>query len=1001
MVVGGLVVILLLAAFALPLLFKDRIKQAVDEALEASINAEINYGDFDLSLFQGFPNLSVSVNDLSVIGNDRFEGDSLISTEKLSIAINPVQAIFSDKLEIKSIEIFNPRLQVLVLEDGTANYQIAKEDSTAQQEDSNYQFGIDNWLIENGTLIYKDDQTGFNIELNEVNHRGSGNFSQDIFDLNTSSTLHIVDLQYQNLSYVSDKKVVADVILEMDLPTSTYKFKQNEVSINEFSFGFDGWLSMPEASDDILMDISFATKQNDFSSLLSCIPGMYTEEFENIQTDGLVSMIGKLDGTYNTSQIPKIDFSLNVEDGMFHYPDLPTAVDNINFDLNIVNSDGLIDNTLVNIQQLSLNMGDNPLNGSLKIDGFDTPEIDAKLAAAMDLSQLSNMIPMDGTMVTGDFGIDLEASGIYDSAAQTFPRIDADLQLNNGYIKSDEFPESLENIHINSTITNNSGHLPETRIEVPDFSFSIDNEKFGGNLVLVNPNNFSWDMAIAGGVDLEKIDKILSLEDMSLKGKLRGSLTSAGNMSNLEAENYAAIPTSGDFEVENFYYQDEDLSHPLEIRTGRASFSPNDIKLVDIEATTGSSDFGIDGMVSNYLNFLLKENAELTGSLVVQSQNIDLNEWMTESSEDESEPLSVLEIPDNLDLDLRAEAGKVDYDNMELRNLKGQILIKNAEAKLRNLSFNSLGGGFLVNGSYQPADLKHPKYELDVEMQQVGFKEAFNSFNTVKAFAPVAQFLQGKFSSNFSMNGELQPDMMPNLSTVSLDGLVNIATAILSAKDSKLVQGLSGMTQFESSPKEFSLEDVIMAIKINNGQMEVAPFSANFGEYQTMVSGSTGIDGKMNFLLNMELPAGVVGKSVNQGIANLTGNDQPVDDKVNLNIKLAGSYLSPSFGLDGLQSQNTTAGQAKYAVDQKKQEVKDSLELRAEEETQKITEAAQQGLDSLLIGNSKDSTTNTAIQNATKELVNKDKVNDVLNLFKKKKKTTVDNDSTKDSENLP
>jgi hypothetical protein len=304
---------------------------------------------------------------------------------------------------------------------------------------------------------------------------------------------------------------------------------------------------------------------------------------------------------------------------------------------------------------------------------------------------------------------------------------------------------------------------------------------------------------------------------------------------------------------------------------------------------------------------------------------------------------------------------------------------------MHDLSFNSLGGGFLVSGTYDPRNLAHPKFNLGIEMQEVAFKEAYNSFNIVKTLAPVAQLINGNFSTNLKLNGELQPDMMPSLGTLSANGLVNVVSAALSARESKLMQGFAEVTQFQSGPAEFNLNNVVMAVKIKNGQMDVAPFAVTFGDYQTMVSGSTGIDGTMNFMLNMEVPAGVVGTSVNQAIANLTGNDQPVNDKVNLNLKLSGSYEDPQFSVGGLQGESTTAGLAKSAVSQKSKAAKDSAAIVIDEQTQKLTETAQQQLDSLVVSSIEDSTASESVKSAAKDLINKEKVEGVLDIFKKKK----------------
>jgi hypothetical protein len=280
---------------------------------------------------------------------------------------------------------------------------------------------------------------------------------------------------------------------------------------------------------------------------------------------------------------------------------------------------------------------------------------------------------------------------------------------------------------------------------------------------------------------------------------------------------------------------------------------------------------------------------------------------------------------------------------------------------------------------------------MDVQIQKVAFKEAFKTFNTGKVLAPIAQFITGDFSSSLKFDGTLKPDMTPALGTLNASGLVNIVSAAISGTDSKLIQGLTSLTNFQDAPQVFKLSDVIMAVKIRDGQMDVAPFTANFGDYTTQVSGSTGIDGTMNFLLNMDVPAGVVGRSVNQAIAELTKSDQPVSDKIKVNLRLAGTYDDPKFSLGGVQDENSTAGAVKSAVDQVSQEAKDSAQAIVEEQTQKVTESAKKQLDSLINDQIADSASQEAVKEVTKDLLDKENVDGVLDLFKRKgaKKDTV------------
>src|SRR5690606_13951474 len=112
----------------------------------------------------------------------------------------------------------------------------------------------------------------------------------------------------------------------------------------------------------------------------------------------------------------------------------------------------------------------------------------------------------------GNYAIDLKAKGIYDSLKKTIPAIHADVSLVNGFVKSAEFPIPLENMKFTSNVKNTSGNMAETVIRVDDFSMLMEGETFRADLLLQNLNDYTWDLKVVGGIDLEKITKIFPVE---------------------------------------------------------------------------------------------------------------------------------------------------------------------------------------------------------------------------------------------------------------------------------------------------------------------------------------------------------------------------------------------------------------------------------------------------------------------------------------------------------
>src|SRR5690606_6237045 len=142
-------------------------------------------------------------------------------------------------------------------------------------------------------------------------------------------------------------------------------FKDNTARVNDFAFQADGWLKLNE--EDMEMDLTFDTPENSFKSLLSLVPGVYKEGFENIRTEGELAFSGAVKGTYSETTMPAFNLILQVKDAMFQYPDLPTAISNINVDLAVDNKDGVIENTVLNLKHFHLHLASNPIDARVVV----------------------------------------------------------------------------------------------------------------------------------------------------------------------------------------------------------------------------------------------------------------------------------------------------------------------------------------------------------------------------------------------------------------------------------------------------------------------------------------------------------------------------------------------------------------------------------------------------------------------------------------------------------
>lgn len=972
-IVGLILAVLLAAAFILPIVFKDDIKAAIDAEIAKSVNADVVFDadNFSLSLFSNFPSITVEMKDFGVINREPFAGEVLFAAEQFELEVNLGDILFGDQMRLKGITIVRPQINVKVLADGRANYDIAIPSTdtvtTTTEESGDFSFGIDHWEIVEGDIVYDDKSIPFLAEIKNLNHTGSGDFTQSVFDLKTNTTIDTLNMGYDGDMYLSNKSAAVDMTISIAEDFTKYTFKENSVKLNDFGMSFDGWFKMNEK--DYGMDITFKSPENTFKSLLSLVPGMYNESFKNIETSGELSFDGFAKGTYSDTQMPAFNVGLKVINAMFKYPDLPTPINNINLDMLVDNKDGVIDNTVIDIKKFHMDFGSNPVDARALISKMYPTKVDANITAKLNLAELSKMFPVEGLDMKGNYALNLNAKGVYDSLKKTIPAIDASMSLANGYVKSSEFPMPLQDLKFNSTIKNSSGKMAETFIAVKDFSMNMDGEKFNADVLLQNLDDYTWDVKAKGGVDLEKITKIFPLEGMTLAGKVKADIQTKGKMSDLDAERYEKLPTSGVASLAGFKYTSKDLPYDVTMSKAEMVFDPKKIDLKQVSGTIGKSDFNVTGAVSNYIGYVFGKGELLKGSMNFNSTLLDLNEFMTETEETttttDTASYGVIPVPENIDFILKSNVKTVKMMDYTMTNASGDVIVKDGIANLSGLKFNLLGGAFVVNGSYNTKDIAHPKYDMGIKIDNMSISQAAASFSMVKTFAPVAGLMNGNFSTDFKVKGELLESMMPNMKTVGGDGLVKVAQASL--KDSKLVSGITSLTKLDNT-NEVTMNDVLMSAAIKDGRLSVKPFDVKFGSYKTTVAGSTGIDGSLDYKLKMDVPAGKLGSQFNSFVGGAKSDPNAM---VPVSIGLGGNFLNPS---------------PKLLMAEQKAQVKEAATSAAKEEGKKEADK----LIGNLLGKPKpkaDSTKTDSTKTATPtETIKKDAASKIQNLLNRKKK---------------
>jgi hypothetical protein len=395
-ITGIVLLLLIVALFAIPFFFKDAIKEKIVEAINKEVDATVSFEDVDLSLFRSFPQANVNLDKLLIINKAPFAGDTLISFGEVSLDMS-IKELFkgeSEPINIDAIASKNGLINIIFNKDGVGNFDIALKNAEKKDDGKSAPMAlkIKEYKIENFRFKYTDEKSKIRMAIDSLNHSGTGDFTEKKLDLVTTSTAK-VSLDMDKINYMNKVPLTLNATLGIDMDQQKYSFKQNKALINKLPLEFDGFIQILETGQQY--DLTFKTPSSDFKNFLGLIPSAYSGSLANIKTEGNFSIGGFAKGIYSDTTVPKFNISIASNDASFQYPNLPKAVKNIVIDTKIVNDTGILNNTYINLDKLSFAIDQDVFNAKANIRNVtENPLVDAQLKGTINLANLSKAYPI-------------------------------------------------------------------------------------------------------------------------------------------------------------------------------------------------------------------------------------------------------------------------------------------------------------------------------------------------------------------------------------------------------------------------------------------------------------------------------------------------------------------------------------------------------------------------------------------------------------------------------
>ena len=416
-IVVVILVLLIGAVVAIPIFFKQNLLDATKSTINKHINADVEFVDMNLSLIKNFPKVTLELEEVSIIGKNEFQNDTLLNLFSVKATMRLASLFNNAGIAIEKITLDKPQIKLVVNEAGKGNWEFIESDKTdnfvnIDTTDNTFRLHLNEVIIIDASFLYLDKQAKMEVGFSDINFDISGEVEGANTELVTEGKANNFNLSYNNIAYISNVTLETKTVFNIDYETMDISVGENEWLVNNLVLELSGDIKIP--SDSMFFDLEIVTKKSDFENFLALVPPSYESYLKDIETSGTAAVKGSYKGYLFEDSYPNFLLNLDIADGIFHYTDFPEQIKNINADIVISKPQGELNLTQIKVNNAHAEIKNNPVDLTISVNNLIVdPWFDGAFVGKINFDHLKDVLPLDSVNIAGVIDANLFVKGYY------------------------------------------------------------------------------------------------------------------------------------------------------------------------------------------------------------------------------------------------------------------------------------------------------------------------------------------------------------------------------------------------------------------------------------------------------------------------------------------------------------------------------------------------------------------------------------------------------------
>ncbi len=541
------IAVLVAALVAIPLFFKQTLLEKTKTTINKQVNAEVEFEGFKLSLFRGFPKVSLELRNVVVTGKGEFQADTLVSIVSAKAKMSLMSLFSKSGMSIEEINLDQPTLNLVVAKSGAANWDLTKEtapESKApadqEKEEDTFTLQLEKIEIKNAEVVYDDREANMLLGFNDVNFNVNGKMYGTSTELLATGKVERFSTRYGGVTYISNVSLETTSLLNIDYEKMDISILENELLVNRLPLQVTGTIQIP--SDSMFFDLALKTKESGFENFLALVPPDYEKYLKDIKTSGSATVSGTVKGMYFGEVYPAVNLKLDVADGNLKYTDLPEEIKNIKADVSVTKPEGDLDLAEVWVKSAHAEIKNNPVDLTLMLKNLvSDPYFDGAFVGTVNFDQLKDALPLDSVNISGTVDANLFVKGNYSAVeSEQYDKIKSDgiVLLDNFLYDSPGFTQKIMVPSGKLDFSPQNVNLSQFNMKVGQSDFNLSGKVYNYLNYIFKDGIIRGDLQLASSfVNLNEILRLQKEEESVATEPLKSAETKTDPATGAPAEN--------------------------------------------------------------------------------------------------------------------------------------------------------------------------------------------------------------------------------------------------------------------------------------------------------------------------------------------------------------------------------------------------------------------------------------------------------------------------------